>query len=101
MEGGIGVWAWEGRWGGDGGNAVGGEGGDGSGIENVISGEWDWAYIGHLGCLFSMLGIYNRRKNGLKWAFVSIEFRKNTYFNCAFMPCFALESDLRNWWGKR
>ncbi len=42
-----------------------------------------------------MLGISNRRKNGLKWAFVSIEFRKNTYFNCAFMHCFAPESDLQ------
>ena len=29
-----------------------------------------------------MLGISNRRENGLKWAFISIEFRKNTYFNC-------------------
>lgn len=48
------------------------------------------------GCLFSVLGISNRRKNGLKWAFVSIKFGKNTYFNCAFMPCFALESDLQN-----
>lgn len=48
------------------------------------------------GCLFSVLGISNRRKNGLKWAFVSIELRKNTYFNCVFTPCFAPESDLQN-----
>nr|DAH61178.1 MAG TPA: hypothetical protein [Caudoviricetes sp.] len=48
------------------------------------------------GCLFSVLGISNRRKTGLKWAFVSIELRKNTYFNCAFTPCFAPESDLQN-----
>ena len=46
-------------------------------------------------CLFSMLGISNRRKNGLKWAFASIEFRRNTYFNCVFMSWSAPESDLQ------
>lgn len=78
-----------------------GQTGSGSGNADAISAGRDCTYSCHQRCLFSMLGIYNRRKNGLKWAFVSIEFRKNTYFNCAFMPCFALESDLRNWWGKR
>lgn len=49
-----------------------------------------------LGCLFSMLGILNRRGNGLNRAFVSSLFEGNTYFNCAFMTCFAPESDLQN-----
>ena len=60
---------------------------DGSGLRTTVFFK---------GCLFSVLDISNRRKNGLKWAFVSIEFRKNTYFNCAFTPCFAPESDLQN-----
>ena len=96
MEGGIGVRAWQGGWDNVGGHAVGRESRNGAGVENALSGKWDWAYIGHIGCLFSVLDISNRRKNGLKWAFVSIEFRKNTYFNCAFTPCFAPESDLQN-----
>lgn len=75
---------------------------DGGGLDTIVSyskdkgDNWNYTFANYLGCLFFMLGIYNRRKNGLKWAFVSIEFRKNTYFNCAFMPCFALESDLQN-----
>ena len=64
--------------------------------ERTLPGGRDRASAGYIRCLFSMLGISNRRKNGLKWAFVSIEFRKNTYFNCAFMHCFAPESDLQN-----
>lgn len=47
--------------------------GDGSGHEGTVSGERNRAYPGHLRCLFSVSGISNRRKNGLKWAFVSIE----------------------------
>ena len=65
-------------------------------IKKTISGERNRTYNCNFRCLFSVLGISNRRKNGLKWAFVSIKFRKNTYFNCAFMHCFAPESDLKN-----
>lgn len=68
----------------------------GSGNQTAISGGRDIPSVVCLRCLFSVLGISNRRKNGLKWAFVSIELRKNTYFNCVFTPCFAPESDLQN-----
>ena len=64
--------------------------------ERTLPGGRDRASACHIRCLFSMLGISNRQKNGLKWAFVSIELRKNTYFNCTFTPCFAPESDLQN-----
>ena len=40
------VEAWKRGWGDSGSDAVGGEGGDGWGGENPLSGEWDWAYIG-------------------------------------------------------
>lgn len=77
-------------------NAAGRKVRDGSGHEGTVSGERNRAYPGHLRCLFSMLGILNRRGNGLNRAFVSSLFEGNTYFNCAFMTCFAPESDLQN-----
>ena len=77
-------------------HAFGGQGKYRDGKQISVSTYGLFPYSGSIGCLFSVLGISNRRKNGLKWAFVSIEFRKNTYFNCAFTPCFAPESDLQN-----
>lgn len=78
------------------GDDIGGEEWNGSGAKRAVPDKWNRSYSRCFWCLFSVLDISNRRKNGLKWAFVSIEFRKNTYFNCAFTPCFAPESDLQN-----
>ena len=64
--------------------------------ERTLPGGRDRASAGYIRCLFSMLGILNRRGNGLNRAFVSSLFEGNTYFNCAFMTCFAPESDLQN-----
>lgn len=78
------------------GDDIGGEEWNGSGAKRAVPDKWNRSYNCNFWCLFSVLGISNRRKTGLKWAFVSIELRKNTYFNCAFTPCFAPESDLQN-----
>lgn len=79
-----------------GGHAFRREGADRYRTAVFISAYGVFSYSVGFRCLFSVLGISNRRKNGLKLVFVSIEFRKNTYFNCAFTPCFAPESDLQN-----